>query len=113
MSNIILHEIFGREILSRNNISNMRDRITSDDIALDFSNISFVSRSVADEIWNLMDEYPSLTMKNIGNDVGKMLEVVKMGRASRGKSPNRVKRTTTIFCDTIDEVRQALTTNFS
>ncbi len=54
--------------------------INAKDIVIDFSNVVFISRSVADEICNLLDDYPSLSIKGMSGDVAMMYNVVSEGR---------------------------------
>lgn len=51
-----------------------------DDIVLDFQNVEFISRSVADEICNLLQDYPSIKVDGMSGDVEKMYKIVQDGR---------------------------------
>ena len=50
------------------------------EVMLDFSGVIFVSRSVADEIYNLLLDYPNMKIRGLAGDVDKMYNVVKNGR---------------------------------
>lgn len=43
---------------------------------LDFSNVVFISRSVADEIYNVVCDYPNTLIEGMTGDVNKMYNVV-------------------------------------
>lgn len=47
---------------------------------LDFSGVEFVSRSVADEMVNILIDYPKTQIIGLSGDAGKMFDVVKSGR---------------------------------
>lgn len=47
---------------------------------LDFSDVEFISRSVADEICNLLEDYPSLEVANMAGDTARMFRIVSQGR---------------------------------
>lgn len=53
-----------------------------DNIELDFSKVLFVSRSVADEICNILQEYPLIRISGMTGDVKMMYDVVVRGRNS-------------------------------
>lgn len=52
----------------------------TDPAVLDFSNVRFISRSVADELCNILEDYPSISVQSMNGDVGKMYAVVDRGR---------------------------------
>lgn len=55
----------------------MREIINESNRTLDFSNVDFISRAVADEIYNQVDnENSNIKIENLNEDVKKMLDVV-------------------------------------
>lgn len=59
------------ENLIRNHTANM---------VLDFNGVQFVSRSVADEICNILEQYQDLTIKGMAGNVKTMYDLVVKGR---------------------------------
>ncbi|MDE5970417.1 MAG: hypothetical protein K2G74_06300 [Muribaculaceae bacterium] len=51
-------------------------------VTLDFSNVRFMSRSVADEICNLLEDYRGLKIDKMAGEVEKMYNVVTHGRVA-------------------------------
>lgn len=51
-----------------------------DKIVLNFSGVKFISRSVADEIYNVLCDYPNTTIEGMSGDVLMMYSVVSRGR---------------------------------
>ncbi len=49
-------------------------------IVMDFTGVIFVSRSVADEIYNVLEDYPNVSVCHMEGDVEMMFSVVKNGR---------------------------------
>lgn len=49
-------------------------------VTLDFSGVSFISRSVADELYNILQDYPSVQLCNMEKDVKMMYSIVERGR---------------------------------
>lgn len=97
-----LIDLFGAEIRSRSNIEKLRKEMREDECyQFDLSGITFVSRSVADELCD-MEEKLSLEISNMGEVVQNMHEVVsisrKIGRTTRETSSNMYK------CNTMEEV---------
>lgn len=89
------HEIFvkdtiGTDLRTRSFFRRDVERLiglNGDDISLDFSDVEFVSRSVADEICNLLVDHPSLEVKDMEGDVEMMYRVVVNGRNVPRKFP--------------------------
>lgn len=50
------------------------------EIELDFSNVIFISRSVADELCNILLDYPSMHISGMEEDVEMMYKIVVKGR---------------------------------
>lgn len=49
---------------------------------LDFNGVKFVSRSVADELCEILNEYPLMDIAGMTGDVKKMYDIVVKGRMS-------------------------------
>ena len=52
----------------------------SGEIIMDFSEVRFISRSVADEICNVLSDHPNLSAVGMLGDVYMMFSVVRRGR---------------------------------
>ena len=82
MKTIKFKNIFGSEIRSRNAIdaivSKMKD--PQDDYIFDMDGITFISRSFADELYNLKMNYDKVMFVNRSNNVCQMMDVVWKGR---------------------------------
>lgn len=63
----------------RRDIEKIISRCVADTV-LDFRGVIFISRSVADELCNLLDDHPYLTVTGMERDVRMMYEVVVRGR---------------------------------
>ena len=55
---------------------------------LDFSGVEFISRSVADEICNLLLDYPSLCIAGMHGNVKAMYDIVVKGRNQPREYPH-------------------------
>lgn len=69
--------------------------------------ITFISRSVADELCNILDEY-KLTIEGLDENVREMLQIVNDGRKSNRDYSPKVKVSTTYNCKTMEDLRKAL-----
>lgn len=108
MKTIILNEILGNEILSRQNVRNLEAQLQEEDVTLDFNGVTFISRSVADEFLNLSERHGSITFRNLDEGIHKMLEIVKRGRTQGRDRILRPKQSTTFNCSSMEEVREVL-----
>lgn len=106
--NITLEKTLGTEILSRNSVRRLIPLLVNECRTLDFHNISFISRSAADEFFNLIDAYPGTTLCNVNEEVQIMLDIVKRSRISNNRTLPKAKRSTTIICETKEDIRNAL-----
>lgn len=87
-------ELIGTDIRTRRFFRNDMERILPRDtsVMLDFTGVAFVSRSVADEIYNVLEDYPLARVCHLEGDVGMMYEVVRKGRrAPREYDPVNAK----------------------
>lgn len=50
------------------------------DVKLDFSRVKFMSRSVADELCNILQEFPNIKSFGMAGEVKKMYDIVVRGR---------------------------------
>ena len=87
-----ISELISTDIRSRANANIIRSVIDglNDRIVLDFSNVTFISRSFADELYNVMQEHLNLTLVNESDFVKSMLTAVIQGRENRRTSINEV-----------------------
>lgn len=86
---IFLADLLGVDIRSRIRVGVLREALRGGDgspVDVDFSGISFITRSVADELINVQNEYSSLGGVNfvsLNDGPRTMLDVVRKGRASK------------------------------
>ncbi len=89
MKNVIkIAELLSTQVRSRSNADILREELNSlisDNPVLDFSDVTFISRSFADELLRIMEELhdKNITLENQTIPVKTMLEIV---RANRQKS---------------------------
>lgn len=50
------------------------------DVELDFNNVNFMSRSVADELCNILEDHSLIKVSGMSGDVKKMYDIVVRGR---------------------------------
>lgn len=75
-----LVDLFGAEIRSRSNIEKIRRNMSDNECyQIDLSCITFVSRSVADELCD-MEEHMKVRLYNISGDAKNMIEIVSKSR---------------------------------
>ena len=110
MKKIQLKEICGVEVLSRANVRKLYDHIDADTEVIDMTGISFISRSVADELCIITDANPGCTLSGGSEDVEMMLEIVRKGRNSKRDYSSKAKVSMTFNCRTMDDLRKALLT---
>lgn len=75
----------------RRDIERILPGMSADSIALNFEGVRFISRSVADEVYNILEDYPRLRVENMSGDVDAMYAIVV-----RGRQTPRVRSTGTI-----------------
>ena len=78
-----LADSFGNQIVTRNSMKFFLDKLSSassKEIVLDFKDISFISRSCADEYikWKLTDSKNKITEINMTNEVRMMFKLVSL-----------------------------------
>lgn len=79
MKTIAMKEILGVELQTRKSARSIATLIDSEGI-LDFVDVSFMSRSFADEICCLMDEKRNVIIINMSPAVRTLFDIVKEGR---------------------------------
>lgn len=72
-------------------------------IVMDFAGVVFVSRSVADEIFNVLEDYPNVSILHMEGDVEMMFAVVKNGRSTPRKYNDL--NTSSVQLKTMDELQ--------
>ena len=84
---IKISALISSDVRSRSNAEIIRSAIDgiSDKVILDFSGVSFVSRSFTDELCSIVEHSKNITidMANMSEIVKTMIEAVKKGRENR------------------------------
>lgn len=106
METLRIVDICGVEILSRAAIRRLYDIIKTPAIKLDMSDVSFISRSVADELCNFMEQRPASELINCSHNVAEMLAIVKTGRHQKRKIEKA--QSYIISCRSMEELSNAL-----
>lgn len=77
-------ELISEDIRSRSNAEAVRVAIggMKGEITLDFTGVVFMSRSFADELYNIVDGNGNVSLRNMDGIVKSMYEAVKDGRKS-------------------------------
>lgn len=80
-----ISELISTDIRSRANANIIRSAIDGieGDIVLDFKDVKFVSRSFADELYNVMNEHDGITLINESDFVKSMIDAVTQGRRKK------------------------------
>lgn len=83
--NIKIAELISTDIRSRANAEIIKSAIDGIDesITLDFTGVTFISRSFADELYNLLDDYKNISLAGMEDFVNSMYETVVQGRLSK------------------------------
>lgn len=80
MKTIRIAEQFGIELRSRSNAARIKDLIgKNDETILDMSDVEFISRSFADELCCIIDEF-NVKLNNVSSFVTGMMNIVSAGR---------------------------------
>ena len=109
---INMHEKYGRELHTRQMIERLAASLnTDDDYLLDMRGIEQISRSAADELYNLTHGPKRVEIINLETFVEKMFSAVTLGRFL----PRRHNSTDLpiIECQTIGQVTRQLTSPVS
>ncbi|PDP58412.1 hypothetical protein [Prevotella intermedia] len=85
MKTIKIYEIIGNEVRSRSSIELIRNRMPCNEnyFIIDMGNVDFISRSFADELYNLHIDKKEVHFVNKSDTVEKMLDVVWKGRNTK------------------------------
>lgn len=110
MDVIYLKDICGIEVLSRSNVRKLYESVNDDTSAIDMTDVSFISRSVADELCNISEKFPLIKFIGASEGVDTMLSVVRKGRSSKRNHSSKAKISVTFNCKTMDDLRNALLT---
>lgn len=108
MKTINLSNICGTEVLSRANVRKLYEYIDNSTETVDMSDVTFISRSVADELCNLCKEFTHLSLIGLSDSVDTMLRIVIKGRSMKREYATKAKVSTTFNCRTMDDLRNAL-----
>mgnify|MGYP001279626667 CR=1 FL=1 len=78
-------ELISTDIRSRANVDIIRSAIDgiNENIILDFTDVTFMSRSFTDELYNLMSEHKNVSLSNMNDFVNSMYNAVVEGRKSK------------------------------
>lgn len=78
-------ELISSDIRSRANVNIIRSAIdgVNKNIILDFTDVIFMSRSFADELYNLLNESKNISLSNMNDIVQSMFNAVEQGRTSK------------------------------
>lgn len=106
MENIIkVKEKIGKQVTVRYNLRQLKPHL-SDNTVLDFAGVMFISRSVADELYNLKESYRGIRYENMDEHVGSMFKTVGLSRSK--KREFRDIPMTVHYCPTFDDLKRAL-----
>ena len=72
------------------------------EVVADFTNVVFISRSVADEIYNLLCDYPNVKIQGLSGDAEMMYSIVVKGRNNPRVYPN--SRIKVIHLETLEDM---------
>ena len=104
---IKIQEKYGAELHTRNMVESIAHSLEPTNLyLLDMKNVEQISRSAADELYNLTHNNSNVDLINIEPLVEKMLSAVKLGRFIPRQRLN--SDTLIIHCKTIDNLLQQL-----
>ena len=106
MENVInVFDILGTEVRSRSNAERIRDKMLLGSVnIINLRGIEFLSRSFADELYNIINESSGTKISNAIGAVNNMLEIVKSSRQQK-----RVRRNENSDIKEFDDVDSFLT----
>ncbi len=108
MATVKLSDICGTEVLSRANVRKLYQHIDESTESVDMSDVTFISRSVADELCNLCNKFNHIKLTRISDNVETMLQIVVKGRSMQREFTTKAKISMTFNCKTMDDLRNAL-----
>ncbi|MCQ2234970.1 MAG: hypothetical protein MJZ24_09560 [Paludibacteraceae bacterium] len=110
MDKIILKvkDVFGSEIKTRRTIEEFAQTLSpSISYLLDFEGVEQISRSATDELYNIINDFPSVKTVNMSSFVQKMFDAVTI---SRFNPRQRAESTSEIIkCNTMQELSDCFT----
>lgn len=82
---IYISKLISTDIRSRSNINRIEEEIRRIDskVELDFSEVDFMSRSFADELYNFVESHKNVSICNINGIARSMIEAVRESRNSK------------------------------
>lgn len=88
MSKIRVKDLIGAEVRSRIPIALLKKAIAEcKNYDIDMADVTFISRSFADELYNLQQDYMNVHFLNLQEDVKKMIDAVWGGREKERVRP--------------------------
>lgn len=88
MNRISIKTLIGAEICFRSSADLIRPRLVAGgENVIDLKGVDFISRSFADELYNLQLDYDSVRFENAAGDVEKMMQAVWKGRGQKRVRP--------------------------
>lgn len=80
-------KLISTDIRSRGNANIIRSAIDGieGNIILDFADVTFISRSFTDELYNILEEHKNITLINMSDFLDTMLKTVIQGRKNKRK----------------------------
>lgn len=83
--------VIGDDIRTRSRIRQLTDIITPDEsYILDFSNVSFISRSFADELVSFIDSAKDrIVCVNMPDHISQLMAIVRRNRNTQSSAPGR------------------------
>lgn len=104
---LFIKDKLGIEIRTRITIERLSKELNADsDYLFDMSGVEFISRSAADEIYNLIEERGHIILVNMTNFVQKMFDAVVVGRFA--KRNLRVTDVPVTYCEDMDSLSRCL-----
>ena len=99
MKTIKICEIIGNDIRSRSSIERIKSQMPDDEdcFFIDMSNVHFISRSFADELYNLYIDRKGVHFVNKSDE--RMLDVVWKGRTSK-----RIRKTVDVEVENYTDI---------
>lgn len=84
MERIKVKDVIGKEVRSRIPIVVLKAMLKPNvRCVIDMAGVTFISRSFADELYNLQQDYRLITFENHASGVMKMMQVVWSGRSKK------------------------------
>lgn len=103
---ISISSAIGRDLRTRSffrrDIDTLLGQCRNAIVSLDFTGVTFISRSVADEICNLLRDCPNVTLKGMTGDVSMMYRVVAKARSHPRLFPDT--NTTVVHLESLDQM---------